>query len=360
MSHAKVSLYFQEGSSDKEYHVQIEDVGSGYVVNFQYGRRGNALQTGTKTARPVLLHEANKIYDKLVKEKLSKGYTPGKTGVQYTSTVSDDYGIAPKVHSELSLQLLNEIDESDADKYINDPKWGMQEKFDGRRLAIRVLDGKAQAINKKGQIIDTNQAVIDMVKSVGHNITVDGEIVGETYHIFDLITFVAEDAREWNVEERHSELTNTKALAANVVPMWTTTAEKRKAFDELRAANKEGVVFKLLDSTYTGGRPSSGGSQIKCKFWDSATVVVTSVSTSKRSAGVSVQWRDDSLFVGNVTIPPNYDVPAVGAIVEVKYLYYNPGGALYQPQYKGVRDDQDIGDCLYRQLKAKNSPEDDE
>lgn len=358
MSHANASLYYQEGASDKVYHVQIEDTGGGYTVNFQYGRRNSSLQTGSKTSVPVTLRAAEAIYDKLVKEKVGKGYTHGKTGTAvYTSAGS---AIAVKELSNISLQLLNEIEEEDADKYINDPKWGMQEKFDGRRLAIKVLDGKAQAINKKGQFIDTNQAVIDMVKSVGHNITVDGEIVGDTYHIFDLITFIAEDAREWNVEERHAELGNTKALAANVAPMWTTAAEKRKAFDDLRANNKEGVVFKLLNSTYTGGRPSSGGSQIKCKFWDSATVVVTSVSESKRSVGVSVQWRDDTLPIGNVTIPPNYKVPAVGAIVEVKYLYYNPGGALYQPQYKGERDDQDIGDCLYRQLKAKNSPDDDE
>jgi bifunctional non-homologous end joining protein LigD len=360
MSHASTSLYYQEGSSDKVYHVQIEDIGNGYVVNFQYGRRGSSLQSGTKTAIPVSERAASVIYDKLVKEKLAKGYKGGNTGgAVYTSVVSGA-AVQPKTHAGVALQLLNEIEEEDADKYINDPKWGMQEKFDGRRLAVKVCDGVAQAINKKGQIIDTNQAVIDMVKSVGHNIMVDGEIVGDTYHIFDLISFVAENARDWATNERHAELQNTKALAANVVPMWTTTAEKRKAFDELRAANKEGVVFKLLDSTYTGGRPSSGGSQIKCKFWDSATVVVTSVSESKRSVGVSVQWRDDSLAIGNVTIPPNYKIPAVGAIVEVKYLYYNPGGALYQPQYKGVRDDQDIGDCLYRQLKAKNSPEDDE
>ena len=47
----ETSLWFKEGSSDKVYNVVIEEVqGSGmYVVNFSYGRRGNALQTGTKT-----------------------------------------------------------------------------------------------------------------------------------------------------------------------------------------------------------------------------------------------------------------------------------------------------------------------
>lgn len=70
----KADLFFQEGTSNKEYHLQLEESGSGYVVNFQYGRVGNALQSGTKTATPVTLPEAEKIYDKLLKEKLGKGY----------------------------------------------------------------------------------------------------------------------------------------------------------------------------------------------------------------------------------------------------------------------------------------------
>ena len=75
-----ISLYFKEGSSDKEYHAQMVKSGKGVVVNFQYGRVGNALQSGTKTPTPVSEEEADKIYTKLVKEKMGKGYqeAPGK------------------------------------------------------------------------------------------------------------------------------------------------------------------------------------------------------------------------------------------------------------------------------------------
>lgn len=75
----KVSLYFCQGSSDKEYHVQLVKSGNDYVVNFQYGRRGNALQSGTKTLVPVSLGAAERVYDKLVAEKKAKGYTEGET-----------------------------------------------------------------------------------------------------------------------------------------------------------------------------------------------------------------------------------------------------------------------------------------
>ena len=71
------SLYYTEGGSDKEYHTEIVEVAGGNVVNFRYGRRGAALTAGTKTSAPVDFAQAKKIFDKLVKEKTSKGYGSG-------------------------------------------------------------------------------------------------------------------------------------------------------------------------------------------------------------------------------------------------------------------------------------------
>ena len=74
-----VSLFYKEGSSDKEYHVKLEASNGGWVVNFSYRRRGSTLKTGTKTMLPVSLGAATQIYDKLVKEKTAKGYAEGKS-----------------------------------------------------------------------------------------------------------------------------------------------------------------------------------------------------------------------------------------------------------------------------------------
>jgi bifunctional non-homologous end joining protein LigD len=71
-----ISLYFKEGSSDKEYHIQLIPMEKGFVVNFQYGRVGNTLTPGTKTPIAVSEAEADKVYNKLVKEKMGKGYQP--------------------------------------------------------------------------------------------------------------------------------------------------------------------------------------------------------------------------------------------------------------------------------------------
>lgn len=70
-------LFFQEGTSDKEYHAQIVQVSAKEaVVNFQFGRRGNTLNSNTKTPAPVSLAEAETIFNKLVDSKVKKGYQP--------------------------------------------------------------------------------------------------------------------------------------------------------------------------------------------------------------------------------------------------------------------------------------------
>ena len=78
-------LFYKEGNSDKEYHIQLKTSGDGYVVDFQYGRVGNSLQTGSKTLSPVSIEEATKIFDKLFAEKTKKGYAPKEDSEKKTS-----------------------------------------------------------------------------------------------------------------------------------------------------------------------------------------------------------------------------------------------------------------------------------
>ena len=70
-----------------------------------------------------------------------------------------------------------------------------------------------------------------------------------------------------------------------------------------------------------------------------------------RSVAIAVIEGKKRVAVGNVTIPPNKEVPAVNSIIEVRYLY--AVGNLYQPTYLGVRDDMSFEDCSISQLKYK-------
>lgn len=50
MQTESVELYFQQGSSDKVYQLQLERVQEQWSVNAQWGRRGSALQSDSKVS----------------------------------------------------------------------------------------------------------------------------------------------------------------------------------------------------------------------------------------------------------------------------------------------------------------------
>ena len=63
---------------------------------------------------------------------------------------------------------------------------------------------------------------------------------------------------------------------------------------------------------------------------------------------------------GTVTIPPNFNVPAVGEVVECRYLHaYRESNALYQPVYLGPRKDVEHHECVLSQLKYKSNGEEE-
>lgn len=72
----QVFLQFQEGNSDKVYHLSLVREGDLYQVYFEYGRRGTQLQTGFKTPNPLSLEAAEKAFNALLNEKTKKGYQP--------------------------------------------------------------------------------------------------------------------------------------------------------------------------------------------------------------------------------------------------------------------------------------------
>lgn len=133
-------LQFQEGSSDKVYHAEIMPADTGYTVNFRYGRRGGTLTCGTKTAVPVSLAAAQKIFAKLVADKTMKGYVAANadaSGAAYQSPQTDD------TKSDFNPQLLNAISEEEAIRLIKDDHYAAQQKMDGERRAAHADRSKA-------------------------------------------------------------------------------------------------------------------------------------------------------------------------------------------------------------------------
>ena len=136
--------------------------------------------------------------------------------------------------------------------------------------------------------------------------------------------------------------------------------QKRDLLNWLRHENKEGIVFKRLNAIYTPGRPNSGGPQLKHKFYATCSAVVSQIN-DKRSVEIRLLNCKGWVPVGNVTIPANFEVPQVGQVVEVRFLYaFRESNALYQPVYLGLRTDVEIHQCVLSQLKYKPAQADEE
>jgi bifunctional non-homologous end joining protein LigD len=352
---ATSSLYFSDGASDKVYHAQvIGDDASGYMVQFQYGRRGSTLQAGTKTATPVTLPKAQQIFDKLVKEKTAKGYSTGIDGTPFAGTEN-----AGRV-SGVSLQLLNPISREEAHVLIQDDAWGLQQKMDGERRCV-IVDGDVVGVNRKGLTVALPQPIADAARRcLPKGTVIDGEQIGDTLWAFDMLRYDGKDVSHLSYRMRHAALLDaipgamSKKDPLRVVGLYETTQTKAAVFDRLEETGAEGVVFKRLNSVHTPNRPATGGDQLKLKFVESATVKVIGMNDGARSARMGLFDAVGNLVdVGSVTIPANAPVPSNGELIEVRYLYAYMGGSLFQPVYVAARTDLDDPAATLAQLKYK-------
>jgi len=342
-----VALFFRDGSSDKEYNVILEETAVGYVVNFRFGKRGNANTTGTKTKIPVSLEAAQKIYNQLVTEKQRGGYTPNGEASPFSS-------VTDKESTGLFPQLLTPIEELDMERYITDDRYLAQEKLDGKRIIAQSEIGGVTTSNRKSLKCGVPKEIEQGV-SVFRGTILDGEMIGSNYHVFDLLRLGGVD---WTKESCLARFKMLETMMGKLQPQnlvlvrcAETTEEKRALVESLR--HKEGVVFKLKSSVY---KPGKGETQLKCKFWSDVSVQVIRIN-DKQSIAVGIKDSGKIIDVGNVTTI-GHKTPNVGDVVDVTYLYAYKGGRLYQPKYRGVRDDVDVDDISVLKYKSEDTDED--
>ena len=345
------TLYYREGSSDKVYQAAItETAPDQFHVAFSYGRRGSTLNTGRKTSEPVTYEEAERIYNRLIKEKLAKGYHEGESATEYRQ---------PESTSQASYrpQLLNPIDAKLTDILLHDPNWCMQEKFDGRRLLLCKEEAAIHGLNKKGSLLGLPEPVFQAARLFDGRCVLDGESIGDNYHAFDILMLDGVEVQSWAYRDRLIALINLLASVQQRTIRYVETAytaqQKLDLFNRLKAAKKEGVVLKRLDAPYVAGRPNSGGTQLKHKFTATLSAVVSKVNR-QRSVEVRLFGPEGWQIAGNVTVPANHAIPPIGQVVEIRYLYaFRESGVLYQPVYLGKREDVEGMECTAAQLKFK-------
>jgi len=345
MQTESITLFFKREQSDKVYKAALEEKDSQYIVNFAYGRRGSTLKTGTKTQTPVPYEKAKKIYDKLVREKSAKGYVPNEDNSQYVYA-------SDQVKTGIHCQLLNTMEEAAMLELIQDEEWWAQEKKDGKRMLIHKTT-ELTAINRRGLSVGAPEAILQAASAIARSFLIDGEAIGDTLFAFDLLALDGADIREKTYKERQDLLEQigfTEAI--QVVPTAKTHTQKEQLYTTLKSQASEGIVFKNKTATYTAGRPNSGGTQRKFKFYDTVSVIVSAIN-DKRSVAMMVYDGQQEVAIGNVTISVNKEIPPVDSIIEVRYLYAYKGGSLYQPTFLEVRTDVSKEECVIGQLKYK-------
>jgi bifunctional non-homologous end joining protein LigD len=305
------------------------------------------------------LDTANAHFDDLVHKKKLKGYCEAIGQAPYVGSDKENKitGVLP--------QLLNNIDEEDLDAYFDYDNYCLQEKKDGKRILIRATHGTIEAINRKGLLVGFPAAIEGAAQKLVADCLFDGEMIGEVIWLFDALELDMSDLRNLPYSQRYKILQQTVSVSnveGSPVRLVETAfnAQKKTTFGALKKQGVEGVVFKKLDAIYKPGRPSSGGDQLKFKFTNTCTCQVAG-STEKGKRSVYIQMLDGETLidVGKVTVLPNFAVPKVGTLVEIKYLYRHVHGALYQPIYLGERDDLEKADQVST-VKVKEGIEDED
>ena len=367
-----VGLAFQEGSSDKVYFLQLVEESGKYRVDFQYGRRGSTLNTGTKIA-DVDLATAQKAYNKVKDEKTGKGYqvtmSAGSGGMSGTAYQSGTKSGEPPIitvptrkfgsvaEPAVLPQLCNPITEAEALVLLKDDRYGLQEKKNGKNFILNKSPSEgSRATNKKGGPCGYPSAFDAGLSNVGQ-VVINGEGIGDTLFAFDLLELEGEDLRGLGYKARYDKLFWMKLRSGvEVVPLAIGYEEKKKLYDKLLADRKEGVVFKLLDAKFEPGRPNSGGPFLKFKFVSELSARVCNGRTGKNSIGLELlnekgEWE----FRGYCTVSAAQNkIIKIGDIAEIRYLYVDgKEGHLYQPCFKEIRDDVDLADCTTKQIKFK-------
>jgi bifunctional non-homologous end joining protein LigD len=358
-----VTLRYREGGSDKVYTPYIHNCNAEnrYIVGATYGRYGST-QSSTIKLTNVTADVAIKAYDKLVAEKVAKGYQGVDVApptVLQTPLTSVKGSAVVGSHSGITVQLLTEVSEDDAQWLIRSDAWVLQEKMDGHRFVLIVQDGIAAGAKRRGLHVEVPIELQRAARAMP-DVTLDGELIGTTFYAFDLLAVGGHSAMNEPFFSRHALLhkllTEVGCAAIREVPVIAGTFEEKAHFIEIaRSDRREGVVLRDKHAPYTPGRPNRGGSCRKLKFVASASVVVIG-HTDRHSVTMGLYDEHGNIHdVGNVTVAPSSPKPKLGSVIDVQYLYAHPlpGGCLQQPTMPRVRDDIDSSACTTSQLKFK-------
>jgi ATP-dependent DNA ligase len=233
------------------------------------------------------------------------------------------------------------------EKYLSDPKWGMQEKMDGERCLVDVGAHGIDFYSRTGNKIRRN--ILQDVKFL-RPCKLDGERIGFDYYVFDVI-----DNADLPAKQRCNLLTIPNHywidnLHIHVVPTYWTETDKIRKFDNFRwGGHVEGVVFKQMNRAYVSGQNSHTK---KYKFRKSIDCVVIGLGETKSNLELGVFDAQGVLTPIGKTSALTGDGAYIkpGDVVEVSYQRLTQNNRLYNVTMPRIRTDKPAKDCTMEQL----------
>lgn len=412
----------RRAGNDKFYRTFV--FGSSWIS--QYGRNGT-LGTFTKLIELTSPEAAQKAADAKFAAKVKKGYNPVRSGQVISSididqdnlTLLDELAstlpmgenqtivtepvnpvelgtqatpsLVSAVRDKLAAQFPNATavtdedlhptlpvrpmlasvqDETTVNTAMSDGSWLVQFKYDGDRVVVEVSDGQIRVLNRQGQEKTRNVGAAHL-----HPFTAldkgrwvfDGEVVGHTLVLFDLIT-ATDGTTTWAREEdefvnRYDVLTlTTSALGIEkadtapadapvvIAPVALGYHHKLDYLTTAVREQREGIILRHGHGTYESGRRST--SLIKHKLIKDADVIITALHNTKQSATLSVHALDGSLLeVGSASTIGKGGV-SVGDVWQVTFLYVTDPQfpRMVQPRLVLWRSDKDPAECSIEQF----------
>lgn len=383
----RAHLFCRANGRNAEYILELKRLGSGYAVSYSYGKIGSSLRSGLHrdTKQPVEWTVAARAYNRTLAEKVGELYSgdgqDSFAGDEPDTVVSNGAGEeAATVETEAAptqrpmtfgiaereqCELLTEIGEKEALRYIQNDQYIAQLKEDGDRCGVmKGNNGAVFGINRKGEPRPLPREVAESFATLdARTFKLDGEILDNPDYsvVWDVLELNGQDLRQKPYEERLAilqGLVGEERPYISVVPTWDGQLAKTQAVISLHELGAEGVVFKKRNASWQPGR---NGQHVKYKFWATATCRVCEKTVRKHLAHNSCalelfdektqRWR----LVGHTSLNGK---PAVksGDLVEIKYLYFDR--QLYQPELLRVRVDLDESAAVMSQLKHKRERKD--
>jgi bifunctional non-homologous end joining protein LigD len=261
--------------------------------------------------------------------------------------------------AQYKAELLEEITEREAVRFVNDDNYGCEEKHNGERKIVYRDASGVRSTNRDGEP-STHLLPAHIINALlSHPLptfTIDIEFEQGVVVVLDVMNLGGlefsgqkyskrKEAALLAFENRHPMVKVAKTIEGRAAKAAFILAKKEE--------KAEGVCFKKLDAPYKAGK---NGQHKKLKFWKSLDCVVTAPNAEgHNSVEVSLYNRQGKLQrICGVSLNGKVAV-RIGDVIEIDYLYGTGNLEVVQPNLVRVRDDKKPHQCTIDQIQVNKN-----